>query len=142
MSGLNFILSFSVTAAIMAAGTLLIYFHLQGYLVNRNALQMLAVDFGTVKSAAGSADNLCRSCGAVLESKEAALVACDYCGTHNILQFSVQKSLLKQNAVFLDIGEIFKNRDIQTKKFKKNFKLMSAVLVVILLVSVLLVILL
>jgi len=51
MSGLNFILSFSVTAAIMATGTLLIYFHLQGYLVNSNALQMLAIDFGTVKSA-------------------------------------------------------------------------------------------
>lgn len=65
----------------------------RGRLVDRQALRLVALDFGAVPPASPGKPSLCRRCLAPLPEKDRAqvLISCVYCGSENVLGIDLRR---------------------------------------------------
>jgi hypothetical protein len=94
-----------VLVALVVGVTLTIAWGLgHAYVANRQALRLLADNFGAVPPVADGEPSTCRDCGAPLGASDRVLVRCVYCQAENVLGVDPRPAALRRKRERVDLA--------------------------------------
>jgi hypothetical protein len=92
---------------------------LRGRLVDRQALRLVALDFGAIPPSAAGQPYLCRRCLAPLSpGAEQALVTCVYCQSDNILGIDLRRDAKVAREESQSLAEALKRRTSERRRWR------------------------
>jgi len=80
------------------------------YIANRQALRMLADNFGAVPPAKPGAPSTCHNCNAPLPASTALLVHCAYCAAENVLGIDPRPAAMRRKRERIDLSRGLQRR--------------------------------
>jgi hypothetical protein len=108
--GYAFLYDFVLLALVVAAAFAIAWSVGHAYIANRQALRMLADNFGAVPPAKPGAPSTCYQCNAPLPATTALLVHCAYCATENVLGVDPRPAAMRRKRERVDLARNLRKR--------------------------------